>query len=95
MKPFLKSVAQDIQQRFGDDLSDIVVIFNNKRPVTYLKKHLAELYGRAIWSPQFFTIQEFLSLSSKAEPVGQLTQFFYLFELHNQLLKQEGAEPKP
>lgn len=94
MKPFLKSVAEDIQQRFGNDLSDIAVIFNNKRPITYLKKHLSELYGRAIWSPQFFTVQEFLGLSSKAEPVGQLTQFFHLFELHNQLLQQEGAEPE-
>lgn len=92
MKPFLKSVAQDIQQRFGDDLSDIAIVFNNKRPITYLKKHLAEVYGRAMWSPHFFTIQEFLGQSSQAEPVSQLTQFFYLFELHNQLLEQEGIE---
>lgn len=94
MKPFLQSVAEDIQQRFGDDLSDIAIIFNNKRPITYLNKHLADLYGRPLWSPQFFTIQEFLKLSSHAEPASQLTQFFYLFELHNKLLQQEGADPE-
>jgi len=89
--PFLKLVAEDIQKRFGKDLSDIAIVFNNKRPITYLKKHLAETYNQAIWSPQFFTIQEFFGMSSNTEQVSQLTQFFYLFELHNELLVQEGA----
>lgn len=90
MVPFLKLVAEDIQNRFGNDLSDIAIVFNNKRPITYLKKHLADTYRQAIWSPQFFTIQEFLGLSSRSEQVSQLTQFFYLFELHNELLASEG-----
>ncbi|WP_164111134.1 MULTISPECIES: PD-(D/E)XK nuclease family protein [Sphingobacterium] len=94
MVPFLKIVAEDIQKRFGNDLSEIAIVFNNKRPITYLKKHLADTYRQAIWSPQFFTIQEFFALSSNAEQVSQLTQFFYLFELHNELLEQEGLTPE-
>lgn len=89
-KPFLKIVAEDIQQRYGNDLSDIAIVFNNKRPITYLKKHLADTYGKAIWSPQFFTIQEFFGLSSNTDQVSTLSQFFYLFELHNELLQAEG-----
>lgn len=94
MVPFLKQVAQDIQHRFGNDLSDIAIVFNNKRPITYLKKHLADTYAQAIWSPQFFTIQEFFGLSSNGEQVSQLTQFFYLFDLHNELLAKEGLAPE-
>ncbi|MCA5004363.1 PD-(D/E)XK nuclease family protein [Sphingobacterium bovistauri] len=94
MSSFLALVAQDIKQRFGTDLSNIAVVFNNKRPITYLKKHLADTYGHAIWSPQFFTIQEFFSLASEADQVSQLTQFFYLYELHNELLVKEGHEPE-
>ena len=93
-KPFLKLVAEDIQDRFGDDLSDLAIVFNNKRPITYLKKHLADTYGKAIWSPQFYTIQDFFAMSSNTEQISQLTQFFYLFELHNELLIQEGAAPE-
>lgn len=92
--PFLKLVTADIQHRFGNDLSEIAIVFNNKRPITYLKKHLADTYGRAIWSPQFYTIQEFFGMSSNTEQVSQLTQFFYLFELHNTLLIQEGLQPE-
>lgn len=94
MSSFLALVAQDIKQRFGADLSDIAIVFNNKRPITYLKKHLADTYGHAIWSPQFYTIQEFVSLASNAEQVSQLTQFFYLHEMHNDLLVKEGLEPE-
>lgn len=91
-KPFLRLVAEDIHSRFSEDLADVAIIFNNKRPITYLKKHLSEVYGKAIWSPQFFTIQEFFKQATQASEVSQLTQFFYLFELHNALLAEEGAE---
>lgn len=89
--PFLRLVAEDIEKRFGNDLADVAIVFNNKRPITYLKKHLSAVYGRAIWSPQFFTIQEFLRQATQETEASQLTQFFYLFELHNQLLLKEGA----
>ncbi len=93
-KPFLYTVAEDIYRRFGNDLSDIAIVFNNKRPITYLKKHLAEVYGKAIWSPQFFTIQSFFKQSTDASEASPLSQFFYLFELHNELLIAEGSEPE-
>lgn len=94
MKPFLYRVAEDIRGRFGDNLTDVAIVFNNKRPIAYLKKHLADAYGKAIWSPQFFTIQAFFKLATDAVEVSQLTQFFYLFQLHNELLVEEGLAPE-
>jgi len=91
---FLKLVAANIQQRFGNDLSEIAIVFNNKRPITYLKKNLADVYGQAIWSPQFFTIQEFFKLSTNDAEASPLGQFFHLFKIHNELLATEGKEPE-
>lgn len=93
-KAFLRLVAEDIQAKFGQDISDIAIVFNNKRPITYLKKHLVDVYGKAIWSPQFFTIQEFFAQSSSNLQATALSQFFYLFELHNELLTKEGRDPE-
>ncbi len=93
-KAFLRLVAEDIQARFGQDISDIAIVFNNKRPITYLKKHLVDVYGKAIWSPQFYTIQEFFAQSSSNLQATALSQFFYLFELHNELLTNEGRDPE-
>lgn len=93
-KAFLRLVAEDIQTRFGQEISDIAIVFNNKRPITYLKKHLVDVYGKAIWSPQFYTIQEFFGQSSNDLQATPLSQFFYLYELHNELLIKEGRDPE-
>jgi len=90
MPSFLRAVAEDIQKRFGSDLADLAIVFNNKRPITYLTKHLADVYGTAIWSPRFFTIQEFLKTSTTAAEVSALGRFFHLYEQHNELLAAEG-----
>jgi len=91
-KPFLRLVAEDIKERFGNDINNIAIVFNNKRPITYLKKHLVAVYQQAIWSPQFFTTQEFFSQSSRRSQASALTQFFYLYQLHNELLAQQGQQ---
>ncbi|WP_353185533.1 PD-(D/E)XK nuclease family protein [Parapedobacter lycopersici] len=90
MTPFLKQVAEDLLHRFGDDLKDIAVVLPNKRPAVFLRKYLAGLHGRPLWSPQFFTVQEFFAQSTTASQASPLTQFFALHCLHNQLLREEG-----
>jgi len=52
---FLKLVAANIQQRFGNDLSEIAIVFNNKRPITYLKKKSCRcLWTGNLVSPVFY-----------------------------------------
>lgn len=88
--PFLHRVAADLLSRFGDDLKDVAVVLTNKRPIVFLRKHLADLSGKPIWSPSFFTVQEFFAQSSQFPQTSPLSQFFILHQLHNQLLREEG-----
>lgn len=88
--PFLKQVAADLLERFGNDLKDIAVVLPNKRPIVFLRKHFADLSGKPLWSPAFFTVQEFFSQASPFPPTDSLTQFFLLHKLHNTLLREEG-----
>ncbi|MDB5121201.1 MAG: ATP-dependent nuclease subunit [Sphingobacteriales bacterium] len=90
MNSFLREVATDLISRFGADLKDVAIIFNNKRPVTFLKKHLGELSGKAFWSPSFFTIGEFFSLATDLISADHIKQFFVLHQEFNKLLKEEG-----
>jgi len=90
MLPFLQQVAADLLSRFGDELKDVAVVLTNKRPIVFLRKHLADLVGKPLWSPSFFTIQEFLRQSSALPEASPLTQFFILHRLHNDLLREEG-----
>jgi len=88
--PFLQQVAADLLSRFGDDLKDVAVVLTNKRPIVFLRKHLADLAGRPLWSPSFFTIQEFFRQSAAVPEASPLAQFFILHRLHNAALREEG-----
>jgi len=52
---FLYRVAAHLLERFGSDLQNVAVVFNNKRPQLFLKKYLAEITGKPLWSPYFYT----------------------------------------
>lgn len=90
MPPFLQQVAADLLSRFGDDLKDVAVVLTNKRPLVFLQKYLANLSGKPLWSPSFFTVQEFFARSSPFAEASPITQFFILHQLHNDMLREEG-----
>ncbi len=90
MIPFLREVAADLIARLGDDLKEAAIIFNNKRPEAFLKKHLGELQGNASFSPAFFTISSFFAASTNLVVADPLKQFFILHLEFNKLLVAEG-----
>lgn len=93
MIPFLKQVAEDLVAKFGDNIKDCVIVFNNKRPASYLQKHLVDIYQKPIWSPQFFTISEFFAQATPLKLADSYTQFFTLYDCYSSLLADEG-QPK-
>ena len=55
---FLEHVARDLHRRYGDDLSQLTIVFPNKRASLFLNEHLARLAGRPLWSPAYITISD-------------------------------------
>ncbi|MCZ4242844.1 PD-(D/E)XK nuclease family protein [Pedobacter punctiformis] len=92
MKPFLQEVAEDLITRFGSQLENCAIVFNNKRPSAYLQKHFADLIGKPFFSPSFFTIQEFFANSTSYKIADFYLQFFTLHKIYNQLLAEEKLE---
>ncbi|MEJ5994046.1 PD-(D/E)XK nuclease family protein [Pedobacter sp. Du54] len=95
MNPFLKEVAEDLIAKFGDNLQDCAIIFNNKRPAAYLQKHLADSYQKPFWSPSFFTVQEFFAEATHLKIADNYTQFFTLYDCYIEILKSEGIIKLP
>lgn len=93
MKPFLQQVAEDLVQKFGSDIGDIAVVFNNKRPFEYLKRYIARLYPHPVWSPSFFTIQSFFAETTERKVADFHAAYFLLLDSYNALLKAEGEAP--
>lgn len=89
MTPFLKQVAEDLVAKFGNDLQHCAIVFNNKRPIVYLRKYLADIIKKPFFSPTVYTIQEFFTGSVKEQPADFYLQFFTLLNAYNGLLEKE------
>jgi CRISPR/Cas system-associated exonuclease Cas4 (RecB family) len=78
-KPFLKYVAEDLLNRFGNNLSQVCVVFPNKRARLFFSLYLGEASGgKTIWAPAYRTISELfqelsgLTLSDKMQLILEL-----------------------
>ena len=84
MIPFLKSVARDLREKYGRDMSDIVVVFPNKRASLFLDTYLAEIEHDAIWSPSYITISELFRQNS---PLKVADPIKLVCDLHKSFVK--------
>ena len=87
MKTFLECVAQDILNKYPDDLAHIAVVFPNKRAALFLNQALTRISERPLWSPAYITISELFRQHSNlqvADPIKAIA------ELHKSFVKVTG-----
>ena len=65
MMTFLEYVAQDLLKKYGTDMSDVAVVFPNKRASLFLNQALARMAGHPLWSPAYVTISDFFRQHSQ------------------------------
>lgn len=93
MKTFLYNVAEDIfhkLQNSGEDLTQIAIVFPNKRAGLFFNEYIARLSeGKPLWSPNYMTISElFSSLSSRKTGDSILL----VCELYQEYIKLAGSD---
>ncbi len=82
MKTFLEHVAEDLLQKHGNDLSQLTLVFPNKRASLFLNAHLSRLSDRPIWSPRYITISELFRKQSRrivADPIKLVCELYHSF----------------
>ena len=89
MKAFLKIVAKDMLEKYGTDMSDIAVVFPNKRASLFLNSYLAQLAHKPIWTPTYITISDLFRRHSDlkvADPIKSIC------DLHKTFVKCTGID---
>ncbi len=82
MKSFLEYVAADLMAKYGTDLSNVAVVFPNKRASLFLNEHLARLAGKPLWSPAYITISELFRSHATlkvADPIQLVCELYKCF----------------
>lgn len=68
MKPFLYYVAQDLIRRYGNNLSEVTIVFPGKRAQLYMNSFLSHFAQGPVWAPRFKTIDELFQQFSPFAP---------------------------
>ena len=90
MKKFLSEAAEKIinSKHYG---AQSVVILPNRRSEVFLKEEIKKISKKSIWLPEFYPIDEFIQKTSGIEKADNITIFFDLYRIHQNMA---GAEAK-
>ena len=87
---FLQAVAKDILAKHGvSGLSDVAVVFPNKRASLFLNQALYEQAGQPLWSPAYITISDLFRQHSALTIPDQI---LLIFRLYNIYVKMTGSD---
>jgi ATP-dependent helicase/nuclease subunit B len=85
MERFLDKVSRHIIQKYPDDLAGLCIVLPNRRAGLFLKKSLIASGSKTIWSPDIFSIEDFLAQISGLTPSDPIGLLFDFYEIHQQI----------
>lgn len=85
MKTFLQTVAEIIRQRHPENLDQVTLVLNNRRPIRFLKKELIRLYGDKFFLPQIIVIDDLISSLSNLNIIPNELLLFELYTIHKEI----------
>lgn len=84
--PFLYHVAQDLIGRYGNNLSDVTIVFPGKRAQLYMKSFLSHIAQGPVWAPRFVTIDELFQQFSPYTPSDSIRNVCTLYNIYARLV---------
>ncbi len=91
MNSFLRQTTATLYEKWGNQLSDCVIVFPNRRSGLFFAKYLNELTNKPLWSPKIQTISEFLHTLSPLQIEDNLGLLFRLYKVYVQHLKSNES----
>src|SRR5258707_5365418 len=88
MKPFLFELAEEIYQS-QSDLSQVTIVFPNRRAVLYFRKYLGDIITKPVFSLKLLTFEDFVSGFSTLRVPDKLELVFRLHQSYSELMKAE------
>ncbi len=82
---FLDIVAKDILEKYSGNLSQVTIVFPNKRASLFFSKALTEHWNKPLWSPRYATISELFSSQSDLEPGDHIMLVLELYKVYREI----------
>jgi ATP-dependent helicase/nuclease subunit B len=85
MKPFLQRLAEEIATRYGNDPGQLCVVLPNRRAGLYLKKYLSRELNRTAWSPQTYSVEDFITSVTNLQIIDSAGLLFEFYHVHKEI----------
>ena len=87
MSSFLKQVTNELSTRYGNQLSNCLLVFPNRRAGLFFSKYLNELVDQPIFSPEVLTINDLIKEWSPLKVVDNLDLLCRLYKIYGSVCK--------
>lgn len=88
---FLQYVAKDLLAKHGQELTDVAVVFPNKRASIFLNQALYEEVGHPIWSPTYLTISDLFRNHTDLNVADNILLTFKLYNVYCDLVQTDES----
>lgn len=85
MTPFLKHTAQQIFDRYGNDMQEVHILVPNKRAILYLKHYFSEICTQQMELPCFHSIEDFVFETTGLKQCESIDLLFDLYAIHRNI----------
>jgi hypothetical protein len=89
MQNFLQRTAEDIYQKYGEDMASVAVVFPNNRAKLFFCEYLFQKAGKPVWTPGFITISNLFREQSKLDIADPIALVGVLYKIY---IKFSGKE---
>lgn len=79
---FLQQVAKDLLSKYGNDLSQVTVVFPNRRARLFFNEYLCQASDSPVWAPAYAGLDDLFKQASTlktADPLKLLTELYYTY----------------
>ena len=86
MLSFQQELAQQLLQRYSNDLSSLVVMFPSLRARTFFNSALAELCDKPIWQPTWMSIDDMMERIAgitRGERIRLISELYKIYVKHH------------
>lgn len=92
MTSFLELVSRDLVSKWGNNLSNIVVVLPGKRATLFFDQQLYRAAGGPVWAPAYLTIDSLFLQFSKYEKCQPIRLACILYNIYKEAMLESGAD---
>ncbi len=81
-QPFLDRLADEVIKTYDGKMQELCFVFPSRRAGIFFKKFLSQKLQKPVWSPEIYSIEDFIEKLSPYKPADRLVLIFELYEIY-------------